>query len=64
LFTFERLVENGIATNIKNVILITFHYNGGLIDEKIVKRVVLSGADGISMFQGVKFGLIILLRTQ
>jgi hypothetical protein len=35
-----------------------------LTDEKIVKQVVLLGVDGVSMFQGVKFGLIVLLKTQ
>ncbi len=41
-----------------------FHYNGGLTNEKIVKQVMLLGVDGVSMFQWVKFGLIVLLKTQ
>ncbi len=35
----------------------------GLIDEQIVESLVCLGTDGISTFQGVKYGVIDLLKT-
>jgi hypothetical protein len=40
LFTFECLIESGIAANIKSVIMVAFIMYGGLTNEKIVKWVV------------------------
>jgi hypothetical protein len=37
---------------------------GGLTNEEIAKQVVCLGIDGVSMFQGVKFRVIVLMRTQ
>jgi hypothetical protein len=48
--TLERLVEGGIATNIKSVIMVTFIMYGGLMNEKIVERVVCLGVDVVSTF--------------
>jgi len=42
------------------VVLITY---GGLIDEQISKRLMCLGANGVSMFQGVRLRVIALMRT-
>ncbi len=36
---------------------------GGLIDEQIVESLVCLSTDGISTFQGVRYGVIDLLKT-
>ncbi len=63
LFTFEHLVEGGIIANIKCVILATLIMYGGSTNEEIVKWVVCLGVDGMYMFQGVRFGVIVLMKT-
>jgi hypothetical protein len=63
LLTFEHSVEGGTITNIKNVILAAFIMYGGLTNEEIVEWVVCLGVDGIYMFQWVKFGVIVLMKT-
>jgi hypothetical protein len=50
LVTLERLVEGGTAANIKSVIMVTLIMYGGLMNEKIVERVVCLGVDVVSMF--------------
>jgi len=63
LFTFECLVESGIATNIKSVILVAFITMVVWPMKKLLNELLL-GVNGVSMFQGVKLGLIVLPKTQ
>jgi len=62
LFSFE-CCEGGITINIRIMIIVVFITYGGLIDEQIVKCLVCLGANGVSTFQGVRFGVSILLST-
>ncbi len=63
LLTFEHSIEGGTTTNIKSVILVALIMYGGLANEEIVEWVVCLGVDGVYMFQGVKFGIIVLMKT-
>jgi hypothetical protein len=42
------------------VVLITY---GGLIDEQISKHFMCLGVNGVSMFQGVRSKVIVLMKT-
>ncbi len=63
LFSLESLVEGGTIANIKNVILATFITYVGLSNEQIIEQVVCWRVDGVSTFQGLKFEIIVLMKT-
>jgi hypothetical protein len=63
LLTLEHLVEGGNFGNIKNVVMVILIMYGGLTNEEIVEWVVCLGIDVVSMFEGVKSRIIVLMRT-
>jgi hypothetical protein len=63
LLTFEHSIESGTTANIKSVILVALIMYGGLTNEEIVEWVVCLGLDGVYMFQGVRIGIIVLMKT-
>jgi hypothetical protein len=64
LFTLEHLVEGGITTNIKNVILVVLITYGCLTNEQIFERFICVRTDGVFTFQGVRLGVTTLMKTQ
>jgi hypothetical protein len=63
LLTFDHSVECGITANIKNVILVALIMYGDLTNEEIIEWVACLEVDGVYMFQGVRFGVIVLMET-
>jgi hypothetical protein len=63
MFALKQL-EGGTTSNIKFILMATVMTFGGLTNEQNVKHLVCLSTDGISTFQGVRYKVITLLRTQ
>jgi len=64
LLTFEQLVESGTTTNIKTIIFSTLMNFGGLFANQILEFLMCLGANCASIFQGVKYGVITLMKIK
>ncbi len=62
--TLEQLVEGGTTTNIKNIIFSTFMKFGGLFENQILECLMCLGVNCATTFQGVKYGVIILMKIK
>jgi hypothetical protein len=64
LLTLEQLVEGGTIINIKTIILSTLMKFGGLFENQFLECLMCLGANCAKTFQGVKYGVIILMKIK
>jgi UDP-N-acetyl-D-mannosaminuronic acid transferase (WecB/TagA/CpsF family) len=59
LLTLERVIEGGTTDNLTVVIVNAARAYGALTEQKIREMLITFGADGVSTFQGAKFGVTV-----
>jgi hypothetical protein len=64
LLSSLRLTNGNGASTMKESIIISLNWYGGLVDSVVAKRLVCFGANGVSMFQGYKLGVTQQLKDQ
>jgi hypothetical protein len=64
LLLLSKLTEGNGASTVKESIITSLHWHGGIEDKVPATRLVCFGADGVSLFQGCRFGVTQQLREQ
>ena len=52
LLSLSQLTEGSLASAMKECIMISLSWHGGLVDNVVAERLVCFGTDGVSVFQG------------
>jgi hypothetical protein len=58
LLSLSQLTEGNGASAMKESIMTSLNWYGGLVDSAMAERLVYFGADGVSVFQGCRLGII------
>jgi hypothetical protein len=64
LLSLSRLTEGNGASAVKESILTSLSWHGGIVDSLVAERLVCFGADGVSVFQGYRTGVTQQLKDQ
>ncbi len=64
LLNLERVVDEGTSNNLIATIVHSFTNLGGLLVVDVVNKVVCFGVDNVTIFQGLKTGVIIQLMNK
>jgi hypothetical protein len=64
LLSLSRLTKGNSASAVKECIMTSLSWHGGLVDNAVVERLVCFGANGMSVFQGCRSSVMQQLKDQ